>query len=1534
MEAPRSKADGCKDARQLRNKGKRSPNHECLSEPRSHNQELGRYQDSEGHIDYFFLPKTCVKKQAAEFDIASSHDDNLSVVYSSEASEVAGRWCKLVKDRVKHHFKQMLRFRHSVHRHKDMHTLDDAADNVQRVHRLLKYFDKCNMMPNKNEMRICIEHCFLKSASIFAEDVCFEAAKFALDMMEKHNCRFDLSTVTDISLSISLRATFASVVAFVHRLVQNSLAHLPENVRSFVAGHMVYALSERKAEFEESVESDAFSERGLKMDWEKSSSQELHLYNSLEGHLKSYKPVEGYGFAKKGLVAILSMESEYSMQHGYEYKRQSYGAIVDIISADDDKPLKVRMRTQVPVPFQENATYRLDNIETGGDHQARRIMESLCALVPSKLAMDSHNGDDHASSSIKDALCLLRKDPQYAKSLPHPYICQMLYLPSEEQYIVQIVVRKDASLAKMLDRSEYGIRVRCVESGPFMEWNLVSPGDPIRVGDRVLGVNGANDTESIWKQIEHADQVSPWSKSPPIITLVRKVKAQAMPEHAIEKDCLLPNAEEAERVFAMHRHDLAKKLNPSQLEGVRLACTQRLSLIQGPPGTGKTTTAVELLAFLVDHKIVPTPILVSAHTNAAVDNLLVRLAKKGKKVVRIGDNIVLPDCLPYARGGKLAADPKNAEVICATCSGSGSEPCRGIRFHTVLIDECSQATESSCLIPLCHAAEHVILVGDQCQLEPFIKSEHAKSEDLGTSLFNRLCRQGVVPTMLDTQYRMHPVICEFPSEAFYNGQLQSGTKAIECRPTQYWEWPSPEIPVCFVDAKTGEETSSDGKINKKNEVEVELVMECLKDHLLRDPALSMLCEDGTYPVGIITPYAGQVESITMELKKHNFVGSDGKLLIEVNSIDGFQGREKEIIIFSAVRANDHGSVGFLNWRRINVMLTRAKRGLIVFGHRDTLNCDECWSNWLEWAAMRGCIRGEDACGTWIPTCLVEDEWMMKPTANPPENAELASDGPKPLDDRTKTYDSWDDSDAPSDVESSAESVDSKEFSPFPNKPWRAKGESLFLGDKTTTVGSWEELDTSSEGPAEGDQEPSEASFCTHSESDFSYEGVDAWQEQHESSQSLGPLDRVRKDADSRLDIWEEFQASSVLKDATSLVLKQRDEISRCDAREKHTQAIMQTDTYLREGDGTATEGLEKGGFVAMEEQDESRGFGAIPQPSPIIGKLQPHEGGHGMDRQFQWDSPLAQMAVVFWMPVLLPEAWNYPAPSSAAAKSVLASQPTAATCSPSGSASGWLEVSAQPAAEKQEQTQCLHHQAPRPQPQIIACVFDAVAGVHETTWHADARKLEGKDRSIVSPAFHLAIARRHGAEENQDDTAQQSVLFKLMLTARGNGFAKSKGMGTVKVKCEGDVHGLDACLTFTITVGTDTFRSFSHDFALHPIAEMQKQAISFRPSVDPSSNTLCVHVAVTQTIDSDLAADSVHVVSTQPLVVQTCTTPSPGQDNHEVDTYGAASGSASSRHSQEMMPEDAQPAAAGRKRSEAGQQRQWERWQVRRANRR
>lgn len=856
--------------------------------------------------------------------------------------------------------RDQMKLQKAMKRHQDMHSLQEAAQSIQTLHVLMQELESRNVIPNKNAMQIYLQHCCAKSAS-------FEAADIALWMMERHGCRFEVSTVVQIAMQVSLRADMCLVAQFVRRLLRTTLLHLQENELSFLERHMTFVLAERKESTDESMGMlETFAERGLRIDWESSTAQEFHIYNTSHG---TYKPTEGYGFAKKNLVALLSIDPDPSSVLYSKYCRHRDGAIVDVIKAGDGEPLVVRFRMPVTIPFHADLLYRLDHLDTA-EVQTKRMMESLKVLG---------------------------RDPQSCRLIPHTQLCQILLLPPEEQYTIKVLLRpKDARLATLdgeLDFREDSmdpIRVTSLGSGVLSDWNHGNPGNQVQVGDRVVEINGTRERHEMVDEILTAQGF----KYELAITLMRKVKVDY---NHVSTDMLLPSALDTETVFVSKQEKLSEKLNKSQIDAVRQASTQRLCLIQGPPGTGKTTTAVELLDFLLTNSLVPTPILVSGHTNAAVDNILVGLIKKQKRVVRVGEGEkVRAECRPYVLGEERAVDPKCAEVICATCIGSGSGMFskEGLKFHTVLIDECSQATETACLVPICRAAQQLILIGDQCQLQPMIKSDLGRSQDLGVSLFNRLCRQGICPAMLDTQYRMHPAICDFPSGAFYNGLLKSGVCHANRIPTRYWEWPSPLAPVCFIDAKDGWDSSSDGQnegYEMTNQYEVDLVMSVL-EKILQDPNLSSKDEDGTYPIGIITPYAAQKELIVNTLKQGGLADAKGNPLIETNSVDGFQGREKDIIIFSAVRSNDAGTVGFLHdWRRINVMLTRSKRGLIVIGNRETLKTDFYWKSWLKWASTHGCIPGETGRGTWTPICLVEDEWVIKPQALPTSSRMPTSD---------------------------------------------------------------------------------------------------------------------------------------------------------------------------------------------------------------------------------------------------------------------------------------------------------------------------------------------------------------------------------------------------------------------------------------------------------------------------------------------------------------------------------------------------------------
>ncbi|MGB1458704.1 MAG: AAA domain-containing protein [Candidatus Thalassarchaeaceae archaeon] len=431
-------------------------------------------------------------------------------------------------------------------------------------------------------------------------------------------------------------------------------------------------------------------------------------------------------------------------------------------------------------------------------------------------------------------------------------------------------------------------------------------------------------------------------------------------------------------------------LNESQKVACEAAISQRLTLIQGPPGTGKTHTAVRILQAWSSQNA--GTILAVADSNVAVDNLLEGLLGLGVSAVRLGQPVKVRESLREAtvdaqmerhplrrdleehlelneklarripgmkgkekglahrdlnRGWKEVRRIERqmrddildrAQVLCCTCIGVGHQLLDGRRFSRVLLDEATQATEPASLVPLVRGARQIVLVGDHRQLPPTVISRRAENGGLRRSLFERLVAMGIEPMLLDTQYRMHPAISDFPNRTFYEGRLVDGITAADRPNPVGLLWNDWEVPMAFLPVNGDELLSPDGA-SKENPAEAGWVAKIL-ENLLQAGDLEEA------DIGIITPYAGQVRAIRDALPERN----DS---VEVHTVDGYQGREKEVIIFSCVRSNSDGTVGFLSdERRLNVALTRAKRGLIVIGDPDTLRNDQTWASWLDYIRGR------------------------------------------------------------------------------------------------------------------------------------------------------------------------------------------------------------------------------------------------------------------------------------------------------------------------------------------------------------------------------------------------------------------------------------------------------------------------------------------------------------------------------------------------------------------------------------------------------
>ncbi|CAK0830568.1 unnamed protein product, partial [Prorocentrum cordatum] len=400
--------------------------------------------------------------------------------------------------------------------------------------------------------------------------------------------------------------------------------------------------------------------------------------------------------------------------------------------------------------------------------------------------------------------------------------------------------------------------------------------------------------------------------------------------------------------------------------------------VQGPPGTGKTSTALRIMQHWVrgSREILwgrKTALLATSDSNIAVDNLVEGLAKQGVRVVRLGrPEMSRPELLEYCADEiaakacgvtklselKDAARAKareevhraveRAEVVCCTSMGAGSGMLADYTFPRVLMDEASQATEPSTIVPICKGCLQLVLLGDHCQLPPTVGSDLAAKEGLGLSLFERLARSGVKPTLLQQQYRMHPAISEFPREHFYSGELGDGVRAEDRQTPNGFRWPVANMPVAVVSVHGRERPEGTSWMNDQ---EGQRVVEVVRGFL----------QGGfqTTEMGVVTPYGAQARLLRTMLKRANIRTGRDFGGIEVNSVDSFQGREKEVIIMSTVRASDHGGIGFTSdWRRVNVAFTRAKQGLVVVCNPDTLaREDRTWAPWLRWAAGKGLFCG-------------------------------------------------------------------------------------------------------------------------------------------------------------------------------------------------------------------------------------------------------------------------------------------------------------------------------------------------------------------------------------------------------------------------------------------------------------------------------------------------------------------------------------------------------------------------------------------------
>jgi predicted DNA helicase len=276
---------------------------------------------------------------------------------------------------------------------------------------------------------------------------------------------------------------------------------------------------------------------------------------------------------------------------------------------------------------------------------------------------------------------------------------------------------------------------------------------------------------------------------------------------------------------------------------------------------------------------------------------------------------------------------EESEVVLSTNSTAGSDLLSGREFDALAVDEATQSTEPSTLIPINLASERIVMAGDHKQLPPTVKSQEAKQKGLEKSLFERIYSEEISST-LKVQYRMNKEIMKFPNQKFYGGKLEAD-ESVRNHTLEGLGFESedplldPEKPVTFLNCSEGEERTPKDSPSKENRYEASKVVEIAK-------RFSEEIEE--FEIGVITPYEAHADLIKSKI--------DGD--IEVSTVDGFQGREKELIIISFVRSNDSDNIGFLkDLRRLNVSLTRARRKLVMLGDPETLETNEAYRELLD-----------------------------------------------------------------------------------------------------------------------------------------------------------------------------------------------------------------------------------------------------------------------------------------------------------------------------------------------------------------------------------------------------------------------------------------------------------------------------------------------------------------------------------------------------------------------------------------------------------
>lgn len=450
-------------------------------------------------------------------------------------------------------------------------------------------------------------------------------------------------------------------------------------------------------------------------------------------------------------------------------------------------------------------------------------------------------------------------------------------------------------------------------------------------------------------------------------------------------------------------------LNESQNEAMnKVLAAKDLAIVHGPPGTGKTTTLVQSILQVLKSE---DQILVCAPSNAAVDLLVEKLGEKNVDVLRIGHPARVTEAilnttldaqitkhtsykdlkylrkredeyrslagkykrnfgyeerqqrnLLYKEARKLREEAdqlsfyissdilSRSKVIACTLVGANNPILEGLKFNTVFIDEAAQSMEPACWIPILKS-QRVIFAGDHHQLPPTIKSFEAAKQGLEVTLFERTIKNNSADIMLEEQYRMNQKIMDFSSRYFYQNKLVPNQMVAE------WCMFEGDSPLEFIDtAGCGffEEVDKE-TLSSFNKEEAELVLKHFQSYLSEIEQKTGL--DKINDMGIISPYKAQTTLLQTLINERGFLDEKLKDKLVVNTVDSFQGQERDIIYISLVRSNEKGQIGFLSdIRRMNVAMTRARKKLVVVGDSATIGQHPFYNSFIDYVNEIGAYR--------------------------------------------------------------------------------------------------------------------------------------------------------------------------------------------------------------------------------------------------------------------------------------------------------------------------------------------------------------------------------------------------------------------------------------------------------------------------------------------------------------------------------------------------------------------------------------------------